>query len=206
MANKKICCSSDKKEKTGLKAGLVYGLLPHSFCLAFMVFSVVGATVATTFFRRLLLVPYFFQTLIGLSLVFATISGLIYLRKNDLLSLEGIKSKKKYLVTLYGTTIGVNLLFFMIIFPLLTNIRPIGAKSPAALSGEANLSSITFKVSIPCPGHAPLISSELKKIEGVSGVNFKLPNVFEVFYNPKVVSPGKLLSLEIFKSFKAVIL
>ena len=94
---KKDCCSaaeSNVKDKRGLLAGIVYGLLPHSFCIAFVVFSAIGATTGALVFKKFLLVSYFFQILVLVSFVFATISAVIYLKRNGILSWQGIKRSR----------------------------------------------------------------------------------------------------------------
>jgi copper chaperone CopZ len=118
-----------KTEKSSIKQGIIYGLIPHTGCIAFILASVLGVTVATELFKPLLLNPYFFYILILISFIFATISAIIYMKKQGFITFnkgeggleigfspEGIKRKWKYLSTLYETTIGVNLLLFMIIF------------------------------------------------------------------------------------------
>ena len=70
---------------------------------------------------------------------------------------------------------------------------------------ETNLDSITLKVDIPCPGHAPLITSELKTIQGVKSVKFSFPNEFEVSYDVSETSKDEILSLKVFKTYKAEI-
>jgi len=202
LNNQKICCQKETKKK-GPFIGLLYGILPHTFCIAFIVFTALGATAATTFLKPLLLNRYFFYILIGLSIFFATISAIIYLKKNAILSFQGIKRKWKYLSILYGTTILVNLLFFMVIFPYLANLN---RGQPATFIEATSLSSITLKVEIPCPGHASLISNELKKIDGVEDVKFSFPNLFDVKYNPSKTSKKKLLSLEVFNIYRTTII
>lgn len=193
------CCLSVKKSKSGFVPGLVYGLLPHSFCLGFIVFSIIGATAATTVFWRLLLLPYFFQILVVLSLVFATISAAFYLKRASLFSWGGIKKKWRYLLTLYGMAVGVNLLFFVIVFPWMANVR----NTPKVLSQQVSLSSAVLQVEIPCPGHAPLITEELTKIPGVTAVKFQFPNLFAIDYDQNKVSLEKILQLQIFEIYKA---
>jgi len=200
-----------------IKQGIIYGLIPHTVCIAFIIASVLGTTVAVQFFKPLLLNPYFFYLLIAISIIFATISAIIYLKSQGFITFNKtkdgiieisfakgiIRRKWKYLTTLYGTTIGVNLLFFMVIFPLLTNI------STAASTDYQNansISSIKLKVDIPCPGHAPLISQEIKSINGVLEVKFSLPNIFEVKYDPTKVTKQQILSLEVFKTYRATVL
>ncbi len=192
------CCKPVKKRK-GIFAGIISGILPHSFCIAFVLFTIIGSTTATTFLKPLMLNSYFFYILVALSFIFATISAIIYLKRNQLLSLEGIKRKKGYLTILYGTTIGINILFFMVIFPLLANVSATGN----AISSDSATADLSIKVAIPCPGHAPLITGELNTIKGVQSVRFGLPNKFYIAYNPQETSENDILSLEIFKTYKA---
>ncbi|MDP1538976.1 MAG: hypothetical protein Q8M00_03025, partial [bacterium] len=144
--------------------------------------------------------------------VFATISAVIYLKKNTILSFLGIKRKWKYLLTLYGTTIGINLLLFMVVFPIAANfnsgagfrtaiIDTFGSNREFQLSESGDL--LTLQVAIPCPGHAPLIIGELKKISGVESVRFRFPNLFDVSYNPQKTTQKEILSLEVFNTYKA---
>jgi hypothetical protein len=199
------CCASKGKAegrtKKGYTEGILYGLVPHAGCIAFILFTVIGATTAAAFFRPLLMKSYFFYGLIALSLVFATISAGIYLKKNSALSSEGVRSNWKYLSIMYGTTIAVNLVFFMLIFPMLANIT--SASQIGAVQEPAGPSKITLKVAIPCPGHASLITGELYKVNGVKSVNFRFPNLFDVVYLPSDTSEKDILSIDIFKEYKA---
>jgi copper chaperone CopZ len=204
--NQSCCQKSEQKENKGLLSGIVYGLIPHTGCIAFIIASVLGVTAATELFKPLLLNPYFFYILIVLSFTFATISSAFYLRKNGLLSSLGIRRKWKYLSTMYGSTIGVNLLLFMLIFPLLANVSTAQPVTGNLIGSISSLSSIRLGVDIPCSGHAPLISDELKKIDGVSSVQFSLPNVFDVKYDSSKASKQQILSLEVFKTYKATVL
>jgi hypothetical protein len=204
--NQNCCQKNEQKESKGLKSGIIYGLIPHAGCIAFIIASVLGVTAATELFKPLLLNPYFFYILVALSFTFATISSAIYLRKNGLLSSNGIKRKWKYLSTMYGSTIGINLLLFMLIFPLLANVSVAQPVTGNTLVANNALSSIKLTVDIPCSGHAPLISDELKKIDGVSSVQFSLPNVFDVKYDSSKTSKQQITSLEIFNTYKATVL
>jgi copper chaperone CopZ len=214
-----------KTEKSSIKQGIIYGLIPHTGCIAFILASVLGVTVATELFKPLLLNPYFFYILILMSFIFATISAIIYMKKQGFITFnkseggleigfspEGIKRKWKYLSTLYGTTIGVNLLLFIIIFPLLANVSAFSSSTTGAFVGVASnenvnsISSIRLKVDIPCSGHAPLISQELKSINGVVGVQFSFPNIFDVKYDSTKTSKQQILSLDVFKTYKATVL
>ena len=219
MKNSKVqksCCekTGSRPDKKGFISGILYGLIPHTFCIAFIIFTILGVTTATALLKPLLLNRYFFYILIGLSIVFATISAIIYLKKQGILSFSGIKRKWKYLSILYGTTVGINLLLFMIIFPIAANLNS-GVSLTAAISAafgrgeELTLSEsgslVTLQVNIPCPGHAPLIIGELKTISGVEAVKFKFPNSFDVGYNPEKTSKEQILSLDVFKTYKATI-
>lgn len=199
------CCkpraNKDSQKNNGFLRGVLLGILPHSFCIAFVVFSVIGATLATSLFKRFLLLPYFFEILVGISFLFATISAVIYLRRLGKLNILGIKSKSKYLLVLYGTTMAINLLFFFIIFPWIANLSPSKGSSAIVLAEKSDLSKITLEVQIPCSGHAPLISDELKKLPGIIGVKFQLPNRFLVDYDPTKINQFQMTSAEIFKSF-----
>lgn len=198
----KSCCNTESTIKNNLKTGILYGLIPHSFCIAFVVFSIVGVTAATSLLKKWLLTPYFFPLLIILSLFFATLSSFFYLKREKLLSLEGIKKKKNYLFILFSGIVGVNLLFYLVIFPLAANLRFSSPKSKAL--GQNSLSSATISVEIPCSGHAPLIGEELQKIDGVESIRFSLPNQFKVIYDPDKVSLEEILNQEIFNTFKAL--
>lgn len=116
-----------------------------------------------------------------------------------MLSREGIKKKRNYLLVMFGTTIAVNLLFFLVISPVLANITMPKAESARA----AELTQLTLAVDIPCSGHSPLISEELKSIEGVESIKFRFPNYFDIGYDPEMTSEEKILALEVFKSYPA---
>ncbi len=197
----KSCCLPENSEgkRKGILKGILYGLAPHTFCILFIIFSVLGTTTATNLLKPFLLNRYFFYFLIALSFIFATISAIFYLKKNGILSLQGVKRKWKYLSILYGTTLFVNLILFMIIFPIAANV---GFNSAPGFF----TSLLTLEVDIPCPGHAPLIVGELKKISGVENVKFKFPNLFEVNYHPQKTSEKEILSLKVFNIYKAKIL
>jgi copper chaperone CopZ len=199
------CCTKQEKKGEGLWSGIAYGLIPHVGCIAFIVFTVLGVTVATSLLKPLLLNPYFFYILIGLSLVFTTISAAYYLRRNGLLSAAGARKKWKYLSVLYGTALSVNLLLFMVIFPYATNFMAKPIVTGALAATPENLQKLTLQVAIPCPGHAPLITDELNTINGVTSVEFKFPNIFDVTYDTTQTSKEQILSLEVFKTYKATV-
>ncbi|MFC1691752.1 hypothetical protein ACFL0W_06250 [Nanoarchaeota archaeon] len=197
------CCqpiAKKDKEDKGFLSGLLYGLLPHTGCIVFIIFTIIGATAATSLLKPLMLNAYFFYILMGLSFVFATVSAYIYLRRFGLISLAGIKKKWKYLSVLYGTSIAINLLLFMIIFPLAANMA---SATPTGAITAGSLSEITLKVKIPCPGHAPLITNELKTISGVQTVKFSFPNYFDVSYDNSITNQKEILSLDVFNTYAA---
>jgi hypothetical protein len=195
------CCRKIEKpeNRKGAFWGIVYGILPHSFCVAFIALSVVGATAGAAFFGKCLALPFFFPLLIALSLVFATISAALYLRRNGGLSLKGAKRNRKYLGILYGSTLGIGLIFAYAIFPLV-----IGATNPAAAALQTqNFPLLSIKVAIPCPGHAALIIGELDKVSGVKNVEFVSPDIFKISYDAAETSPQTISEIDIFKTYKA---
>ena len=200
--NKNNETSREGEKKDGFWKGVLFGTIPHIGCILFIIASILGATLLTSFFKPLLMNRYFFYWLFALSFVFATVSALLYLRKNKMLNIEGIKKKKKYLSIMYGSTIGINLLLFLVVFPLMANISFTGAVSE---TNSASLNSLILQVKIPCSGHASLISSELRTIAGVKDVKFSMPNKFEVTYD-STTSKKEITSLDVFKEYPATIL
>ena len=65
FSKQESCCpkKDSKTEKKGILADFAYGILPHTFCIAFIIFSVIGSVTAITFFKKFLLNPYFFHIL-----------------------------------------------------------------------------------------------------------------------------------------------
>lgn len=211
MNERHSCCTEEKnpqlsnKQSKSCLMGLLYGFLPHCGCLAFIIGSIFGVTFLTQLTKPLLANKYFFPGLIILSLTLATLSSLLYLKKQNLLSVGGARQKWKYLTLMYGATVGVNLLFFMFIFPWLAGfptLDTLTANSPTPINA---LSSLTLNVNIPCSGHVPLISDELKTIKGVNSVKFIPANSFEVKYDSSKTNPQEITSLAIFKEYPATI-
>ncbi|MCX6763939.1 MAG: hypothetical protein NTZ97_04405 [Candidatus Moranbacteria bacterium] len=202
MENKeKTCCTQTKNIKPeGILSGILYGLIPHSFCIALILGSVIGATLATAWLKKFLLTPHFLEFLLLISLLLASVSAAIYLKKAGCLCLAGAKTKWKYLATLFSTTLLVNWLMFFIIIPSLAN-----ATSKVPASPEKQLASLSISVQIPCTGHAPLIIDELRKNDPDCSVTFKAPGTFEIRYDPREISPEKIISAEIFKTYPATI-
>jgi hypothetical protein len=223
MEQKNDCCETGKdseKRPNGFLEGIVYGLIPHTGCIAFILFAIAGATTMGALFQPLLMNRNLFYGLILLSFAFATLSAIIYLNKRGLLSAQGIAKAKGYLSILYGTTIGVNLLFFFVVFPMLVNAIPAPSVSLTAaasvcplnstldcalgnITAQPALSTLIIRVDIPCSGHAPLITTELYKLSGVRNVKFTPTNQFTVLYDPSVTTKDAILSLGIFKTYPA---
>ncbi|MBS3121350.1 hypothetical protein J4434_00515 [Candidatus Woesearchaeota archaeon] len=231
--------NSNSNSNNSIFASIFYGLVPHTGCIAFILFTILGVTAVTSFLKPFLLNAYIFYVLILLSFVFTTISAIIYLKKHGLWSLDGLKFKWKYLLTMYSLTLGINLFLFMVVFPLLVNIPTVSADYGAQQSGlqqqqlnlsnpqlnpqitgavvgvpveqalnnqltnADELSTIRLKVGIPCPGHASLISQEIKSLSGIKTVKFSFPNLFDVTYNPAMLSKEDVLSLDVFNTYKA---
>lgn len=198
-------CPPPEKKERGFLLGIFYGLVPHTFCILFIVLSIIGATAATSVVQRFLYIPYFFEMLIALSLVFATVSAAFYLKRNGLLSLAGIRFKRKYLAVMYGTTLAINLLFFWVVFPAVApvNFQKADVALAAAPGQSVVVETVSLAVDIPCPGHAPLISSELQKEAGITAVKYQPPSTFRVSYDPGRLSEQDILSLEVFQYFPA---
>jgi copper chaperone CopZ len=195
-----------ESKDTTLMQGIAYGLIPHIGCIAFIIGSVLGATVLMGFFRPLLMNRYFFHILIAISIGFATLSSAVYLRKNGLLSAAGARRKWQYLSTMYGSTIGINLILFFLIFPMLANVATLPSVAAAgAAAPPGGYSTIKLQVDIPCPGHAPLISEALKSVSGVAGVQFSYPNIFEVSYDASKTNKDAMLSQDVFKEYPATV-
>jgi len=208
------------QRNTSLLQGILYGLVPHTGCIAFIIATVLGVTVATELFKPLLMNPYFFHILIAISFVFATISSFFYLKKQGFImfnrrgedggvemsiSSNTLKRKWKYLLTMYGVTIFINLFLFFIMFPALANINS-GMSITGAFAADSSLSLMTLQVDIPCPGHAPLITGELRKISGVKAVEYKFPNIFDVGYDSTIVSEEGILDIGVFNTYKPTVL
>ena len=185
----------------GFWRGLVFGLMPHTFCILFVIFTLIGSVVGATIARRFLLIPHFVLFLVILSLIFATISAWFYLRSHCCCSSKGIKKNWRYLVILYGTTLAVNAVFIYYIFPAVTASTANIGNNQAVVSQAT--ATMTIKVAIPCSGHASLIISELKQARGVGNVSYVPLDTFTVNYDPAVTNEASILGLEIFKTYPA---
>jgi len=188
------CC---EKRRTGFLSGIFYGLIPHIGCVLFFIFTVLGTTAISSFFRDFLLSKNSFYWLIVFSFILAVASSILYLLKNKSFNLVGIKTNKNYLFTLFSGVILTNILFFFVIFPMFANLNFTKSQNPVFSS------KITITTDIPCSGHAPLVISDLEKINGVGDVKYKFPNSFDISYNPEILNKDIILSAEILKIFKA---
>ena len=195
--------NSKNKKSNNILKGLAYGIVPHIGCIGFIVGSVLGVSLLMQFFRPLLMSRYFFYGLVALSLAFATISVVLYLKNNELLSMKGLQRKWKYVSITYGSTVGVNLALFLIVFPMLANVSASSAGDQTTV-GTAEF--ITLEVDIPCSGHAPLISEELKSIDGVQEVKYSTPNTFAVKYDSGRTTKTEILKLAVFREYPAAVL
>lgn len=195
----KVC---DKSEKSWL-FGLIYGILPHSFCIAFVVFAFLGSVTMTSFVGKFLLIQNFFYILVLISLIFATISAIIYLRKQNCFCLSGIRKKWKYLSILFFVTIFSNLFIFKIIMPVLAKVE-IETENKEVLANN-DFSEILISVEIPCAGHSFLIIDEINKNFKDVFVKFQEPNEFLIKYDKKSLNKEDILNLEVFKTYKATI-
>lgn len=202
QSNNLSCCQTSDKRKNGFWGGVCYGLIPHFPCLAFVIFSVLGVTFAASIFRPLMMSRYFFYGLVGLSLLLASLAALFYLKRNKILNWEGIKKAKKYLLTLYLTTIIVNIFFFFVIFPALANLGNISNSNYGVIGGNL----LTLQVDLPCPGHAYLVTSDLNKLVGVKNVKFRMPNFFDITFDPAFISAQKILNIDVLKIYQGKII
>lgn len=185
-----------KKKDNSYLSGIYYGVLPHTVCIVFIIASILGATFFTSLLRPLMLSSAFFYGLILISFIFATIGALFYLKQNKLLSVKGVFFKWRYLSLLYGFTIGINLILFLFVFPMISNM------GSGDLSGFD--SKVILKVDIPCSGHAPLILDELRKNGfGSRYLMYDMADGFEVYYNSNYQSIEDILSVDVFNYFRA---
>jgi len=184
-------------EKSCCTKGILYGILPHSFCIAFVVLSAIGAVTTTAILKNIMLTPYFLQILFAFSIIMATFSAIIYLRRCNCLNKQGVRSKWKYLTILYGMTIFINFLMFSYVLPVLANMG-----SPNAKIESANSVELSLRVDIPCAGHAPLIIDELKKCKGIESIKFEPPNIFKITYDSVQTYPEEIMAVEILKTYK----
>ncbi len=209
------CCKKKEKNRKGFLSGILFGLTAHSFCILFIILTVLGASTLTSIIRPLFMSRYFFHVLVLMAIIFATLSAIIYLKKINLLSFTGIKEKRNYLFILYSTTIAINLLFFIVIFPIAANVSGGSSikeaifssfiKSDGSMIGD-NEELLILKTDIPCSGHAYLVFADLDDFPGVNNVNFKFPNVFEITYDKEITTINNIMSVNVFQEYKTLII
>ncbi len=186
--------SSDKKNeiKDGLKNGIISAVIPHVGCIAFIVATLLGISAGSVFLKKFILASWSFPVLFFLSFLLASISSLLYFKRNC------CENKTKYISILLGSVILVNGLLFYVVFPWVANIN--GKASVDILAG---LSEVKLKVQIPCSGHAPLIVDELKNA-GVTKVTYNDPDKFDVVYDGDKITKNEIINLAILKEFKTI--
>ena len=72
MQSNMVCCKKEEKKNRGVLNGILYGLTAHSFCILFIVLTILGATTLTTILRPLFMSRYFFHILVLIAAIFAT--------------------------------------------------------------------------------------------------------------------------------------
>jgi len=184
--------------------GVVYGILPHSFCIAFAALSIFGATTATSLIYPLVENKHFGQIMILIAFTFATLSAVFHLASHKMFSWAGIKKSWRYLVILYVTTIVVNLILFFAISPSFTRFA-LDKKGVDVEEIYSGFSKVTLEVNIPCSAHAFLVTDALGKLDGVKDVKLN-GTYFDVFYDKEVVSVDKILSIDLFKEYSAKVI
>ncbi|MBU7015856.1 MAG: hypothetical protein HXS43_13620 [Theionarchaea archaeon] len=107
---------------------------------------------------------------------------------------------------MYSSTAGVNILFFMVVFPLLANASIASVQGIGPASDIHALSFVRMSVDIPCPGHAPLISEELRSLPGVATIQFGFPHYFNIGYDSSETSLQEMLSLEVFQVYETTVM
>ena len=187
------CC---QKKSKGVKDGILSGIIPHAGCIAILLFAVLGGKIANSFFRKFLFNSYYLYIIFALSFVIAIISAFLYIRR---FSDKRIKSHRKYLIVLFSSVIIINLLMIYLVFPYATNLS--GKVVKGDIGEESKILKLSFD--IPCSGHAPLVISELGKVEGIEGTKYISGKSFEVYYNPIKITKEQILSLDVCKEFNA---
>ncbi len=116
-----------------------------------------------------------------------------------------IGNKRNIALAEIGVIAIAIIIFSYFALPMLFTNVSAGSTGLQTLPANNPVSTITLQVQIPCQGHEPLISGELKKISGVEGVRFNLPNYFEVTFDSAKTSKEQILALGIFKQYPAKI-
>ena len=87
---------------------------------------------------------------------------------------------------------------------LLIGLLLLTACSPTGNVVSSN-EELTLKVSIPCPGHASLITGELYNLQGVSNVDYRTGHYFDILYDGSLTKQEEILGLEVFDSYPATV-
>jgi len=181
------CC----RKKSGVKEGILAGIVPHAGCIAIILFALLGVTAFNGFFKKYLFGTYYLYLVFAFSFLIAIISAFFYIRR---FPDRRLKTHWKYLSVLFSSIIIVNLIVVYFIFPYAIN-----------LTGNASTEGAMLKLSfeIPCEGHAPLVISELESVPGINSVKYISGKNFEVYYNPEIINEEKILEQDICKEFNA---
>jgi len=192
-------CESNKE--SAIKHGILSGVAPHFFCIIFLLAPLVGVSWISALWFGFFLKYNLNYYLIFISLFLATISVVFYLLKKKNLNFFGIKRNWLYIASVYAITVMVNLILVFVVFPSLADKNSNNKLSKADAVSELNL-----RVEIPCEGHAPFISGEIMKENGVDSVDFDYPYYFKITYYSNITSPEKITESEIFRYFKPIII
>lgn len=184
------CC----KRKSGIKSGLISGIIPHAGCIAILLFAILGVTIANSFFRKFLFNPYYLYIVSALSFFIAIIAAFFYIRRFED---KRIRSHWKYLAVLFSSVVIINLVMVYVIFPYAANI------SSKTISTDFWNEILKLSFEIPCSGHASLVISELEKVNGINSVKFISGKTFDIYYNPEKITKDQILSQDICKEFNA---
>lgn len=196
VASWKKHLSTINQIRSGVIRGLAFGLIPHLFCILFIIFSIIGATIATTFTQKILLMPNLFPALVIISIVFATIASIFHLRIGECKCDEEVKGRKRFVLAMFVATLIANVTMMYVIFPAIAKTRNNN------ITIESSLSVITVKVAIPCTGHAPLIINEIGTLPGIVRVDFDSPDIFQITYDPQTANIDQIVALNVFETFQ----
>ena len=141
----KSCCASETNRKNeGVLSGILFGLLPHSFCIAFALFSIIGAVTISGFMKKFLLIPNLFFLLVVVSIFLATLSSAIYLERSQCFCSSGLKRQWE----IYNPSILSQSWPTCLCFGDLPGSGPACIQKPQPFRGAS--ASTTLQVKIPC--------------------------------------------------------
>ncbi|MFH0857766.1 MAG: hypothetical protein V1848_03400 [Candidatus Magasanikbacteria bacterium] len=81
------------------------------------------------------------------------------------------------------------------VFPLMANY------STDYAYGIQEQNTMKVQLDIPCTGHAPFITNELKKVDGITQVRFQIPSTFTLSYDSHIITEEEIKKLPIFQEF-----